>query len=109
MSKAETKKILMGRFKELYPKGSIPLAFQLDGFTHNVYFLDVDGKVKMEDTTNCMSEGERSLYSSMTSRCHQLFEGFANYAYQNNAQEIVIHDPEEIEGLKRSIKLSPSA
>ena len=103
MSRTEAKKILMARFKELYPMGSIPLAFYLDGFTHDIYFLNTDGEVKKESTTDCMSEGERSLYSQMTPRCRKLFEGFPNYTYQNNAQEILIHEPIELPQLRAAM------
>ena len=90
---------LLDRFKNLYPDCE-PLAFQLDGFTHSVYFIDKkDLKVKREQTSAYMSECERSLYNDMPLRCKNLFEGYPHYAFQNNAQEVVIHQPEEIEAL----------
>ena len=46
MKKTETLKELQDSFYRLY-KNCEPLAFQLDGFTHNVYFIDyTDMKVK---------------------------------------------------------------
>lgn len=95
-------KTLKERFSKLY-KNCEPLAFQLDGFTHNVYFLDYeDLKVKKEETSGYMSGSEKALYKEMTDRCSMLFLNIPHYCYQNNAKEIIIHEPGEIEILKQT-------
>ena len=91
-----TRKTLEERFRKLY-KNCEPLCFQLDGFTHRVYFIDLEGySIKREESTDYMGAGERSMYDEMTDRCKVLFMGYPNYAYQNNPQEIVLIGPDEI-------------
>ena len=53
-----------------------------------------------------MSASEVALYDDMTDRCKILFIGYPNYAYQNNAVELIVHEPEEIESLMNSHKLN---
>jgi len=90
------RKELEERFRRIY-KNCEPLCFQLDGFTHAVYFIDLeDYKVKKEETSNYMGTAESSAYEEMTDRCKVLFMNYPNYAYQNNAQEIVLVEPDEI-------------
>lgn len=90
------RKELEERFRRIY-KNCEPLCFQLDGFTHAVYFIDLeDYKVKKEETSNYMGAAESSAYEEMTDRCKTLFMGYPNYAYQNNAQEFVLVEPDEI-------------
>ena len=93
------KNSLLSQFNKLY-KDCIPLAFQLDGFSHAVYFIDCKKKtVLKEESSGYMSASERAFYKSFTDRAKLLFNHCPHYEYQNNAREIVIHEPEEIDSL----------
>lgn len=104
----EIKHYLLNNFNELYPNCEA-LAFQLDGFTHQVYFIDKkDYKVKKESTSNYMSACESSAYPGFTERARKLFKGLSNCTYQNNAKEFIIHEPYEIPLLIQEYKSNKS-
>ena len=93
------KDLFKQRFEKLYP-GKRLLAIQLDGFTHSVYYDDLKGKEKpikgkchKDIYTGCMGQVEANSYGMNSTAVNKLFEGYPNYAYQNNAKEIVYIRP----------------
>lgn len=87
--------IFKERFERLY-EGKRLLAVQLDGFTHRVIYDDFKGnekpirdKIQTEVFSGCMGNEEARSYGMNSDRVIEFFEGYPNYKYQNNAQEIV--------------------
>lgn len=87
------KQVFEERFKKLY-KGKRLLAIQLNGFTHTVFYDDkkagepVDNYM-VDHFTSCMTSDEARYYEMNGDAVVDLFYGYPNYQYQNNAQEIV--------------------
>jgi hypothetical protein len=83
------KELLKSRFEKLNP-GKRLLAIQLNGFNHSVFY----------DSGNSNSEIEISRYSNYAPEIKELnplgemFDGYPNMQYQNNAKEIIYVKPE---------------
>ncbi len=86
----EEKQLLKERFEKNHP-GKRLLAIQLNGFNHSVFYDDGDKN----------SEIQISRYSNYAPEIKELnplgemFDGFSNMSYQNNAKEIMYVKPEE--------------
>lgn len=90
-----TKEIFKQRFEKIY-KGHRLLAIQLDGFTHRVIYDELEGnanpvkgKCHADTYSSCMSNEEARSYGMNNEKVCELFAGYGNSAYQNNAQEII--------------------
>ena len=93
------KQIFKQRFEENY-KGKRLLAIQLNGFTHTVFYDNKKKGEKVEKEnisidrySGCMGQTEANGYGMNNTAVSKLFEGYPNYAYQNNAKEIVYVKP----------------
>jgi hypothetical protein len=86
----QEKELLRERFEKNYP-GKRLLAIQLNGFNHSVFYDDGSKE----------SEVQISRYSNYAPEIKELnplgemFDGFPNMSYQNNAKEIMYVKPEE--------------
>jgi hypothetical protein len=83
------------QFSKLF-KGKRLLAVQLDGFTHRVIFDDGTKESKIQTETYSAYLGVCDSYdrnNTNTDRIKVFFMGYPNYAFQNNAQEIVYVAP----------------
>lgn len=82
------KKILKSRFAKLYPNKRL-LAIILDGFYHSVFYDDgtAESKIKIDRYSNYMPENKNLIPLG------EMFKGYENGYYQNNAKEIVYVKP----------------
>ena len=100
------KKELLERFNRLY-KDCTLFCVQFDGFSHALYYKDKDGKRHHEDYSayapeqheedreRFRTDGNMVIYSFNKDITKAFFLGYAHYAFQNNAQEVIFKDVEE--------------
>lgn len=91
MEKIKARRELKERFKELY-KGKRLLALNLNGFTHSVWYDSGNKDSAIEQEVCSAYTGGMNGF---TSKAQELFKGYANYVYQNNAVYITYIEPEK--------------
>jgi hypothetical protein len=89
------KKDLKERFESLEMfRNKRLLAIQLNGFSHSVFYDSgkTDSQVEIENYSGYTSQGIDSGFDN-NNKLKDLFSGLPNYAFQNNAKEIVYIAP----------------
>lgn len=102
----ENKKTLQTKFENLY-EGCTLYAIHLDGFSHEVFYKDQDGRKHIDgmsayapeqyrdDHETYNSRGDMAIQSWNKDKTKVLFTGFPHISYQHNAKEYVYKDVEE--------------
>ena len=95
----QDKRILKQRIQDYLGEDRRVLAVQLNGFTHTIYFDNNPKGAKRAPSSicvlrysGCVNEVETQVYKINT-ELKQIFVGYPNYAYQNNAIEFVYIHP----------------
>ena len=92
----QKREVFKERFEKLFPKNVRLLAIQLDGFTHCVVYDTGSGtQIRKELYSSNVGEEEAKMYKMNSERVKELFKGFSNYMFQNQAEEIVYVYPNE--------------
>lgn len=93
MNDIEIRETLETRFTKLFPNKRL-LAVQLNGFSHTVFYDDGNSKDNYEVGYKTVASEQRDPITN-TPELYELFDGFPNYAYQRNAEEIIWVMPSE--------------
>lgn len=94
----------LNNFKDCYKdKGSVLLCVQLDGFTHKVYYLDLQGNICTDSYSACCPEQryEQDNYSMNSDRAIAFFKGTPH----QSAKEFIYHYANEIPKLRHNLLL----
>lgn len=86
----DNKQKLKERFERLFPDCTL-YAIQLDGFSHSVFYKDVNGNKKIDGYTAYAPEQysnfEDGVHGWNRDQAKALFIDQPHYCYQHNAQE----------------------
>lgn len=97
------KKELLERFNRLYKECTL-YCVQLDGFSHALYYKDLNGQRHHdgytayapeqyeEDRERYTKDGKMVIFSWNKDRTKAFFLGYPHFSFQNNAQEIIFED-----------------
>ncbi len=83
------KQLFLQRFKDLFPESRL-LAIQLNGFSHKAFYDsgNRESRIQSYEFSNYLSACEIDNID-LNNKFKELFSGFPNFSYQNNALEIV--------------------